>query len=187
MSDELDDQMLNGDGSGDDISGMFKRLTDPTAAPSTATDFDAFAAAHAGGIDGLWATDISQVSIVVGEETYRLSARTFQTATSYKGEMSAAAYAKMHTAGWWCNSRMPNPATFMTVDNVQQAILCRKGRSMMPAPVRTAVCPHWGYFTIDDIYTGARKGQRRFVINTMIGDLILVQPDAYEQVAFRLS
>ena len=187
VSDELDDQVLNGDGSGDNISGMFQRLTDPTAAPSAVTDFDGFAAAHASGIDGLWAGDIAEVSIVVGEETYGLSARTFQTATNYKGEMSAAAYAKMHTAGWWCNSRMPDPVTFMTVDDIQQAILCRKGRSMMPSPMRTAVCPHWGYFTVDDVYTGARKGQRRFVINTLIGDLILVQPSAYSQIAYRTA
>ena len=45
----------------------------------------------------------------------------------------------------------------------------------MPSPMRMAVCPQWGYFTIDDIYTGAIKGQRRFVINTLVGDLILVQ------------
>ena len=32
-----------------------------------------------------------------------LSARTFQTAANYKGEMSAAAYAAMNTAGWWTN------------------------------------------------------------------------------------
>ena len=80
------------------------------------------------------------------------------------------------------NKRMPDK-----VSHVQQGILCRKGRSMMPAPMRTAICPHWGYFTVDDIYTGAHKGQRRFVINTLVGDVILVQPDAYAQVAFRVS
>ena len=58
---------------------------------------------------------------------------------------------------------------------------------MMPVPTRTAVCPHWGYFTIDDIYSGALKGQRRFVINTLVGDVIFVQPSAYAQVAFRVS
>ena len=69
----------------------------------------------------------------------------------------------------------------------QQAILYRKGRSMMPNPMRTAVCPHWGYFTVSDQYTGARAGQRRFVINTLVGDLIVVQPDAYAQVSFQLA
>ena len=53
--------------------------------------------------------------------------------------------------------------------------------------MRTAVCPSWGYFSVDDIYSGALKGQRRFVISTLVGDLILVQKDAYEEVAFRVS
>ena len=51
--------------------------------------------------------------------------------------------------------------------------------------MRTAVAPHWGYLSIDDIYSGARKGERRFVISALVGDLILVQPDAYAQVAFQ--
>ena len=188
LSAEIDDQLVNGDGMNDDLTGMFQRLADPTAAPSAVSDFDAFAAAHADGVDGLWATDINEVSIVVGEESYRLSARTFQSATNYKGEMSAAAYAKMHTAGWWCNSRMPDPATFMTVANVQQAILCRKGRSMMPAPMRLAVCPVWfGSISVDDIYTGAAKGERYYTLSVLLGDVILVQPSAYSQIAYRVA
>ena len=181
VSDELDEQALNGDGQNDDLTGIFQRLTDPSA-PGAVADFDAYAAAHAGGVDGLWANGINEVGIVCGPATYSHSARTFQSATNYKGELSAAAYAKANAGGWWTNKRMPDAAS-----NVQQAILYRMGRSQMPAPMRTAVCPHWGYFTIDDIYTGARKGQRRFVINTLVGDVILVQPDAYAQIAFQLA
>ena len=186
VSDELDDQALNGDGIDDNLTGIFQRLTDP-AATTAVVDFDGFASAHAAGVDGLWSSSINEVGIVVGPATYSLSARTFQSAASYKGELSAAAYAKANAGGWWTNKRMPDPATFESVDDVQQAILYRMGRSQMPAPMRTAVCPHWGYFTIDDIYTGARKGQRRFVINALIGDVILVQPDAYAQIAFQLA
>ena len=187
VSDQLDDQMLNGDGQGNNINGFFARLSDPTAAPSAVTNFDAFAAAHAGGIDGLWANTLMDVMITCGPATMSLAARTFQTATNYKGEMSAAAYASSNTAGLWTNSRMPDPDTFLTVDDVQQAILCRKGQSTMPAPMRTAVCGSYGYFTVDDIYSGAARGERRFVINTLITDLIIVQPAAYQQIAFRVA
>ena len=187
VSAELDDQMLNGDGSGANITGFFQRLADPTAAPSAIADFNEFASIFAGGIDGLWATELAEVAILAGPATMQLSAQTFQTAASYAGEMSAAAYARNNTGGWKTNSRMPDAATFMTVDDIQQAILCRKGRSMMPTPMRTAVVGSYGYFTIDDIYTGALKGQRRFVINTLITDLIIVQSGAYEQVAFKTA
>ena len=131
LSDALDDQAINGDGSAPNLAGLFSRLTVPTVTPSMVTDFDHFAAAHAGGIDGLWAAGLKDVSIVVGPATMALAARMFQSADSYKGEMSAAAYAMRETGGFWTNSRMPAPATVSSQTNVQAAILYRKARSMM--------------------------------------------------------
>ena len=190
LSDELDDQLLNGDNQNDDLTGFFQRLTDPAAPAAEVADFDKLLAAFADGIDGLWASTMSEVAIVAGVDTYALSAKTFrdrvidtgQRGGVSLGDTSFADYARQHTAGWWTNKRMPAKAA-----HVQQAILCRKGRSMMPNPTRLAVCPHWGYISIDDIYTGARKGERRYVLSVLVGDLILVQPSAYAQVAFRVS
>ena len=110
LSDELDKQAINGDGSAPNLTGIFQGLTDPTdpTDPTAVADFDAFAAAHADGVDGLWSNTIKDVSIVVGPSTYRLASRTFQTATNYKGEMSAASYAAMNTCGFWTNKRMPD-------------------------------------------------------------------------------
>ena len=74
--------------------------------------------------------------------------------------------------------------------HVQQAILYRMGRSMMggAGAMRTAVCPTWGdVIGIDDIYSGSRKAERYFTLHVLLGDVILVQPDAYAQVAFRVS
>ena len=153
LSDELDDQAINGDGQAPNLTGIFQRLTDPSA-PTAVADFDAFAAAHAGGIDGLWANTLKEVAIVCGPATMALSARTFQSATNYKREMSAAAYAMANTGGLWTNTRMPDVAS-----NVQQAILYRKGRSMMGGvgAMRTAVCPHWNEIGIDDIYSALHR------------------------------
>ena len=123
LSDELDRQVLNGAASGADLTGIFERLTDP-GVPGGVADFDAFAGAHAGGVDGLWANTLKDVGIVVGPDTYRLASRTFQSAASYKGERSAAAYAMSETGGLWTNKRMPAAASM-----VQQGILYRKGRS----------------------------------------------------------
>ena len=185
LSDELDDQALNGAGgnSGADLNGIFQALTNPSN-PSDVADFDYFAAAHAGGVDGLWSNGIKDVSIVVGPMTYQLASRTFQTATNYKGEMSAAAYAMGNSGGFWTNKRMPAAAS-----NIQQAILYRKGRSMMggAGAMRTAVCPHWNEISIDDIYTGSAKGERFFTMHVLLGDVILVQPDAYAQIAYRMA
>ena len=107
---------------------------------------------------------LKEVAIVCGPATMELSARTFQSATNYKGEMSAAAYAMGNTGGWRTNKRMPDAATFESVDDVQQAILYRKGRSMLggAGAMRTAVCPHWNEVSIDDIYSGSASGERFF-------------------------
>ena len=183
LSNALDNAAINGDGSAPNLTGIFMRLTDPSD-PTAVADFDAFAAAHAGGIDGLWSSTIKDVAIVCGPTTMSLSARTFQTATNYKGEMSAAAYAEANTGGWWTNKRMPAVAS-----TIQQAILYRKGRSMMGAAgaMRTAVCPHWNEISIDDIYTGSASATRHFTMHVLLGDVILVQPDAYAQIAFKVA
>ena len=186
LSDDLDAQLLTGDGSvsGDDnnLFGILARLADPTAPGAEAAGFDAFVASFADAIDGLWAGQTSEVSILAGVASYRLSAQTFRDATADLGSISFADYAMAHTAGWWTNKRMP-----AAVANIQQAIVCRKGRSMMPSPTRLAVCPTWGYLSVDDIYTGARKGERRYVLSVLCGDVILVQPDAYAQVSYRVA
>ena len=183
LSDALDSQMINGDGSSPNLSGIFARLTAPSD-PTTVADFDAFASAHAGGIDGLWSNTLKEVSVVCGPATMALAARTFQTATSYKGELSSAAYAMANTGGLWTNRRMPDAAS-----DVQQAVLYRMGRSMMggAGAMRTAVCPHWNEISIDDIYSGSASGERFFTMHVLLGDVILVQPDAYAQIAYLLA
>ena len=183
LSDALDSQMINGDGSSPNLSGIFARLTAPSD-PTTVADFDAFASAHAGGIDGLWSNTLKEVSVVCGPATMALTARTFQTATSYKGELSSAAYAMANTGGLWTNRRMPDAAS-----DVQQAVLYRMGRSMMggAGAMRTAVCPHWNEISIDDIYSGSASGERFFTMHVLLGDVILVQPDAYSQIAYLLA
>ena len=185
LSDELDDQAINGAGgnSGSDLEGIFHALTDPTD-PTAITDFDTFAAQHAAGVDGLWADGLKEVSIVAGPATYQLASRTFQAATNYKGELSASAYAMMNTGGFWTNRRMPDASA-----TIQQAILYRKGRSMMggAGAMRTAVCPHWNQISIDDIYSGSAMGERYFTMHVLLGDVILVQRAAYSQIAYKVA
>ena len=184
LSDELDDQAINGDGVSPNLTGIFERLADPTVAPTAVADFDAFAAAHASGIDGLWSNGLKDVSIVCGPATMALAAKTFQTATNYKGELSAAAYAEANTAGFSTNKRMP-----AVVSDIQQGILYRRGRSMMGGggAMRTAVIPHWNEISIDDIYSGSASGTRHFTMHVLLGDVIMVQPAAYEQVQFKIA
>ena len=193
LSDQLDNQAINGNGTAPNLAGIFQGLADPTAAPTAVADFDAFVAAFAGGVDGLWSNTVKEVAIVGGVETYRLSAQTFRDPASGtaggRGDKGFADYAMEHFGGWWTNTRMPDPATFMSVDNMQQAILYRMGRSMMggAGAMRTAVCPHWNVIDIDDIFSGSAQGERYFTMHVLLGDVIIVQPNAYAQVAFQTA
>ena len=183
LSDELDKQAINGDGQNDSLTGILQRLTDPTA-PTAVADFNAFAGAHADGVDGLWSATIKEVGIVVGPATYRLAAKTFQTTTGSAGELSAAAYAQRETGGFWTNKRMPDAAS-----NIQPGVLYRMGRSMMggAGAMRTAVLPHWNVIAIDDIYSGSAQGERFLTMHVLLGDVIIVQPAAYAQVAYKVA
>ena len=185
LSDELDDQAINGDGQAPNLKGIFNVLTDPAAPGATVADFDDFIAAYAGGVDGLWSNTAKEVGIVVNPESYRLALQTFRDiAAADLGSVSFADYAMNHFGGFWTNKRMPAKAA-----HIAQAVLYRMGRSAMGASqgMRTAVCPHWGEVSIDDIYSGAAKGERSFTLHVLLGDVIVVQPDAYAQVAFRVS
>ena len=182
MGDALDTQGLTGDGSGAHLTGLLQRLTDATDPTAVAT-FDTFAAAHAGGVDGLWSETLRDVVILCGPATYRLACSVFQTAANYKGELSAAAYAMANTGGLWTSKRMPDPSN----SDFQKAILYRMGRSMQGGggAIRTAVCPHWNVLSIDDIYSGSASGTRHVTMHVLLGDVILTQPDAYSELAFQ--
>ena len=185
LSAELDDQLLNGDGANDDLLGVFNRIgtTSLTTPGSAVADFDDYIAAFVAGIDGLWATESSQVGIVAGVDTYKIAAAAFRDiAAADLGDTAFDAYARANFGGFWTNSRMPAAAS-----NIQSGILTRRGQSMMPDPMRVAVCPHWGYLSVDDIFTGARRAERRYVLSVLVGDVILVQPAAYGLVTFRTS
>ena len=181
LSDELDDQAINGDGQAPNLTGMFQRLADPSNPAANVETWTRFLAIQSGGIDGLWATELDQIGIVCNPETFRLAAATFQGTDS---EESAASYLKRVGGGFWTNKRMPDKA-----NHIAQGILYRMGRSMTggAGAMRTAVCPHWNMIDIDDIYSGSAKGERYFTMHVLLGDVIIVQPDAYEQVAFRVS
>ena len=177
LSDHLDALILNGDSASqdDETLGMLARLTNPAAPAAGVAGWAQFLELYATGVDGLWAESVGDVSLLVGLESYRHALQTYR---SVETDLSVIAFGSAQTGGLRTNKRMPDKAA-----HVQQAILCRKGRPAM----RTAVAPHWGYASIDDIYTGARKGERRYVVSVLVGDLILVQPDAYQQVALRVS
>ena len=187
LSDELDDQVINGNGTAPSLTGIFERLSAPVAPGAAVAVFDDFVGRFTQGIDGLWASTMSEVAIVCGPDTYRVAAKAFRDGSggnANRGEIAFSDYAMANFGGFWTNKRMPD-----TASNIQAGILYRKGRNMMggAGAMRTAVCPHWNEVSIDDIYSGSASGTRHFTMHVLLGDVILVQPDAYAETSFRVS
>ena len=175
LSNEYDNQGINGNGTAPNVEGLVAQLTDPTNPTAIAT-FAAFLKAAADQIDGLWATELSEVAIVTNADAYKLSAQVFRANSS---DLSFSDYARQALGGWWCNKRMP-----ATASNIARGIVYRMGQMGL----RTACHPTWGTVAIDDIYTASRSGQRHFTVHVLVGDkVLLVQPDAYGLVEYKVS
>ena len=179
MSHTYDGQCINGDDVAPNVTGLIKLLTDPEN-PTEIVGFDDYLASFSDAIDGLWASELSQIAIVANVAAYKRSARTFRdVAQAVRGDVSFADYAKAHTGGWWTNSRMPATAT-----NLARGIIHRRGR----AGVRTAVHPVWNSITIDDVYTDAASRARHVTMSVLVGNtVILVQPGAYDLAEWKVS
>ena len=175
LSDSLDAQIINGSGAAPNLNGLINQLDNPAAPAAALATFDAWAAVAASVVDGLWSSRLGEVATVWNAEAYRQASGVFRGAD---GPISAASYLMRETAAFFCNARMP-----ATAGNVASGIAARLGQ---PGLSR-AVVPSWGRISIDDIFSDAAKGQRHVVLSAIVGDLILVQPAAYQQVAARVS
>ena len=184
LSDAYDDQCINGNGTAPNVEGLIKQLTDPMN-PTAVAAFDDWVEAFADQIDGLWATMVSEVAIVANVDAYKLAAKSFRgAATAGAPNQTAADYLRAATAGFWTNSRMPSTPSSGANSNIARGIVHRMGR----AGLRTASHPTWGTLGIDDQFTDSASGQRHFTLHTLVGSkVLLVQPDAYDLVEFKVA
>ena len=163
----LTDQMVNGD-------GVPRRTWRACSAGSTirparppATDRRLRrlrGAVRFGGIDGLWASTVKDIGVVVNSESYRLAVtdvpgsrdrhRAARRREPRRPELRGLR-AWRSTGQFWTNKRMPDKAS-----HIAQAILYRMGRSGMGASpgMRTSVCPRWGEVGIDGYFQRQRQG-----------------------------
>ena len=192
LADALDDQMINGTGTAPNLAGLFQRLTDPTAAPTAVADFDAFVAAFAGGVDGLWSNTVQDVAIVAGVETYRLSAQTFRDIAAADLGADDVCKRLCHVGCTAAGGRIPGCRT--------RQPSCRwitSSKRFSTARAGAWKADRWGCAR-RYVRTGAKSrsmtctagARRRSGISPctcLLGDVILVQPNAYAQVAFQVA
>ena len=175
VANSFDNQVINGNGTAPNLDGFISQLTN-AAAPATAVEtFERWVAIAASMVDGRWATRLSEVASVWNAAAYAQAAGVFR---GNNGDSSAATYLNTMTAGFYANSRMP-----ATASNIATGIGARLGQ---PGIAR-AVVPSWGRIEVDDIYSGAPSGLRHITLSVIVGDLLLVQPDAYVELKARVS
>ena len=146
LSDQLDLQGLNGDGTAPNVQGLIGRLTDPTDPSAVATWAD-FARLPGDHVDGLWASEEGQVALLVNTDSYRLATRTFRqpgqvgTPTNAfsdtPGDVSAAEYLDGRAAWFRTNSRMP-----ATASKLATGIAYRQGRHENRGNARLGLLEH---------------------------------------------
>ena len=176
MTDQYNDQLLNGDGTSPNLNGLLAQLTDPAAPATGVEDWARLVAVSAVAIDGLHAYETGDVRSLVGVQTYRLAAATFR---GTDGPVSAAAYLKQTTGGFMATGRLAAPAS-----HIQQGIL----RLTAAADGMVAVVPVWeGIELLTDPYSKSHEGKTRTTASVLVGGVALLRKAAFQQVAYRVS
>ena len=157
--------------------GFLTVITAPTD-PSAASDYAAYAGAHAQAVDGIHASMETEVSSVVGVASYRHAAGVYQTGS---GESGSEALRRRSM------SCMASPFIPAAVNNIQNGNIFHaagmNGGGTMRGDSVAAIWPTLE--VIRDIYTQAASGG---VVLTWVGlwDLqAAFRADAYQRVAFQ--
>ena len=150
LSDAMDNQIVNGDGTAPNVAGFLNELTAP-ADPGAATTWNQYLAAFTGEVDGINAYQLMDLRSVIGKATFGYVETLFRTGAQDNGpRASACEYVKSRTGGQMVSSRIPAPAS-----DIQLGIIAKTSY-----PGRNAAAPIWrGLELIRDPYTDAAMGQ----------------------------
>ena len=172
LTDAMDNQILNGNGTAPNVSGLFQSLTNPTAAGSSENTFVQFLAKLNGGVDGIYARSLADIRALIGVETYA----TYSALYVSGGDSDAIDRVQGKAGGLRVSSRIPAAAS-----NVQAGLLYRAGMGD-----GHAVAPVWeGVRLIRDEYSDARTGQVS-ITALMLWNFSVLRTAAYSEISLRI-
>ena len=149
LSDEMDNQIINGNGTSPNVSGFLHEL--PAAAVATAvTDWNAYLTLFTSMVDGLNAYNLSDITSIMGSHSFQYLSTLFRTGAADNGPRdSALDYVAAKVGAQSVSSRVP------TITNGQVNLA-----ALTSYPGRNAVAPVWrGFDLLRDPYTAANRGQ----------------------------
>lgn len=154
LANALDDQVLTGDGSSPNLSGLFHQATDVNAAANAET-FATGVSRVAALVDGRHANGWGDIRLLLGVDTFEHYAGLFQS----NGDTSLFDYLAGKVGGVRVSARAPAKAS-----NAQ------KGLAVLSAQGQTVTVPVWsGVELIVDPYTKAAEGQRVVTAVSLVG------------------
>ena len=173
LSEQMDKQVLNGDGTSPNVSGFLAEIDAPTVVPSAVADFQAFLAGAASAVDGKYATNLQGVRMLVGVVSWTLAA----SVSSASGDISIADYLSARSGGLRVSANMPAPKAG---NKVQSAMAFKMSGS------GSATAPSWGLSITRDPYSGAKKGEVGLTAH-MLWNFALLRAAAYKRLAFKTA
>ena len=156
MADSLDDQVIDGDGAGANLSGLFNVATNVAAASDTET-FGTAITRFAGLVDGKHANGWGDIRALIGVATFAKYAALFANAN--KGDISAYDHLMGKLGGLRVSTRVPAVAA-----------MAQKAVAVLGAQGQPITVPIWrGVELIVDPYSQAAKGQRVITAVSLVG------------------
>ena len=171
MGDQFDEQIINGNGTSPNISGILNELTDATDATNV-IDFDTFRLTATNELDGKMANTEASIRMLVGLQTWKKVRGILNTDKQLD---AIQAYQRL-------GGRIQNSARLPDMDGTsknQEAIL-----TFEPS---AAVAPIWqGVTMIRDPYTNAAKAQVALTAHMLFG-FAFKRTDGWKEVKFKLE
>ncbi|MCY4453726.1 MAG: phage major capsid protein [Immundisolibacterales bacterium] len=178
VADRVDAQVLAGNGTAPNFGGFLATAANgglpALTAPSTEVSYELALAELARGVDGMYAGNLGECSMVVGDDTYRKLVGLINTGS---GEVAAMTYSRM-LSGFMASANIPAPQT-----NDQEGILARRGAGT------NALCPMWGGVTliVDEVSATNRKQGWISITAVLLSDFKITRADGFSRVAFQLA
>ena len=181
MRDQMNVQILTGNGTSPNVAGIFSRLTKPSATGLQAADYADFAKMPSLAVDGLHANSAGEVGVVMSPELYRRGSAVFQSGSGESGIMGLNRVARSVQV----SAHVPTATTTGGTSNrqdVSDAILCASG---VPGSHVAAV---WqGLTMIPDEISLADRGEVRITCFGLWDAYTCYRPAATQLVALKLK
>ena len=172
----LDVQVLTGDDSSPNLDGLQHQVT--VTAESTSTTFDLAVGKVAGLVDGLYATDLKAIRLVVNPAVAAWMMKSFRSTAAVGGENETLwSYLSRELGGLRSSKRMPASAS-----NVGWCLAHRMG-----VQGQLGVVTSWGGTTIEDIYSDSKSGLIHCTAVQVVQGVGLLRADAWKAISVKTA